>query len=88
MFRFQIEVAPGSWRDIGSASVEGEGVGMVGAAILELMEALGGTLEAGEYRYRPLDGVTHEWSSLTLDATWAGRPTTAAQRSFPISPLG
>jgi len=67
MFRFQIEAAPGSWLDVGSA--QGQGVNAVGAAVYELMQAKGGTLKAGEYRCRPLDGVTQDWSRLTLRST-------------------
>jgi hypothetical protein len=69
---FQIEVAPGSWLDVGSA--EGQGVHGVGTAIHELMKAHGGTLKAGEYRSRPLDGITREWSRLTLSSTGNPNP--------------
>jgi hypothetical protein len=72
MFRFQIEAAPGSWLNVGSA--EGHGAHAAGAAIHELMKANGGTLKAGEYRCRPLDGFTQDWSRLTLRST--GHQTT------------
>lgn len=71
-FVFQIKAAPGSWLDVGSA--EGHGVHAVGVAIHELMKANGGTLKAGEYRSRPLDGVTQEWSRLTLSSTQHPNP--------------
>jgi hypothetical protein len=64
IFRFQIEVAPDSWLDFGSA--EGSGLHSVGSAIHKLVKAKGGTLEAGTYRYRPVDGFTHDWSRLTI----------------------
>lgn len=67
MYLFQIEVAPGNWLNIGSA--RGHGAHGVGTAIYELMKANGGTLEPGEYRCRPLDGITHEWSHLTLKSS-------------------
>lgn len=67
MFIFQIEAGPGSWLNIGSA--EGHGAHAVGAAIHELMRANGGALKAGEYRCRPLYGVTREWTRLTLSST-------------------
>ena len=67
MYLFQFEAAPGSWLSVGSA--EGYGVHAAGAAIHELMKANGGKLKAGEYRCRPLDGVTHGWSRLTLRST-------------------
>jgi hypothetical protein len=67
MFRFQVEVAPDTWLDFGSA--EGSGLNSVGSAIHELVKAKGGTLEAGKYRYRPVDGFTTEWSRLTIDST-------------------
>ena len=67
IFIFQFEVAPGSWLNAGSA--EGHGVHATGAAIHELMKANGGTLREGEYRCRPLYGVTQEWSHLTLSST-------------------
>ena len=69
IFRFQVQVAPGKWLDFGSA--EGSGFHPVGTAIAALMRAKGGTLEAGRYRYRPLDGVTHDWTPLTLDSSRA-----------------
>jgi hypothetical protein len=72
MFIFQIEVAPGNWLNAGSA--EGGGVHGVGVAIHGLMKANGGTLKAGEYRCRPLDGVTQEWSRLTLSSTGYANP--------------
>jgi len=52
MFTFQIEAAPGSWLNIGSA--EGRGAHGVGTAIHELLQANGGALQAGKYRCRPL----------------------------------
>jgi hypothetical protein len=73
IFRFQIEIAPDSWLDFGTA--QGSGLHPVGSAINELMKAKGGTLKAGRYRYRAVDGVTHDWSRLTLDSTWAYGPT-------------
>lgn len=72
MFIFQIEVAPDTWLNVGSA--EGHGVHGVGAAIHELMKANGGTLKAGEYRCRPVDGFTQEWSQLTLSSTGQPKP--------------
>ena len=75
IFRFQIEVAPGSWLDFGTA--EGAGLHPVGSAIHELLKLNRGTLKAGHYRYRAVDGVTHDWTSLTLDSTWGnGRTVT------------
>jgi hypothetical protein len=71
MFVFQIEATSGNWLNVGSA--EGDGVHGVGVAIHELMKANGGTLKAGEYRCRPLDGFTQEWSHLTLSST--GHPS-------------
>jgi hypothetical protein len=72
MFVFQIEAAPGSWLNVGSA--EGQGVHGAGTAIHALMKANGGTLKAGEYRCRPLDGITQEWSHLTLSSTGHPNP--------------
>jgi hypothetical protein len=71
MFRFQIEVAPGSWLDFGSA--QGSGLYSAQSAIHELVKANGGRLRAGRYRYRAVDGFTHEWSNLTIDSTSAGQ---------------
>ena len=71
MFTFQIEAAPGSWLNIGSA--EGRGAHGVGTAIHELLQANGGALQAGKYRCRPLDGFTQEWSYITLSST--GHPS-------------
>jgi hypothetical protein len=70
-FRFQIEVAPGKWLDFGSA--QGSGLYAAQSAIHELVKASGGRLRAGRYRYRAVDGFTHDWSSLTIDSTGAGR---------------
>ena len=80
MFRFQIEVAPDTWLDFGSA--EGSGLNSVGSAIHELVKAKGGTLEAGRYRYRPVDGFTQDWSRLTIDSTRA-RPGRLAESETP-----
>jgi hypothetical protein len=68
IFRFQIEVAPDSWLDVGSA--EGSGLHPVGSAISELVKTNGDTLKAGRYRYRAVDGTTHDWTRLTLESTW------------------
>lgn len=67
MFTFQFEAAPGSWLNVGSA--KGRGVHGVETAIHELMQANGGALQAGEYRCRPVDGFTQEWSHITLSST-------------------
>jgi hypothetical protein len=74
IFRFQVEVAPDTWLDFGSA--ESSGLHQAGVAITELVKSKGGTLKAGRYRYRPVDGVTHHWSRLTIDSSWTddGRP--------------
>jgi hypothetical protein len=71
MIRFQIEVAPGRWLDFGSA--QGSGLYSAQSAIHELMKANGGRLRAGRYRYRAVDGFTHDWSNLTIDSTWMGQ---------------
>jgi hypothetical protein len=72
IYRFQIELAPDQWLDIGSA--HGSGPHPVGAAIHDLLKSRDGSLRAGTYRYRPIDRVTHEWSLLTLDSNLgAGR---------------
>lgn len=77
MFIFQIEVAPDSWLNVGSA--EGQGAHGVGVALHELMKANGGSLKEGAYRCRPLDGVTQEWSHLTLSST--GHPDPESRES-------
>jgi hypothetical protein len=71
MFRFQIEVAPGRWLDFGSA--QGFGLHSAQSAIHELVKANGGRLRAGSYRYRAVDGITHDWSNLTIDSSRAGQ---------------
>ncbi len=88
MLRFQMQVTPEFWRDIGSTEVDEDGVGKVGATILELVESQGRPFAQGEYRFRPLDGCEDDWTRLIIDTAWAGRPTNAPQSQFPIAPLG
>ncbi len=80
MFRFQIEVAPGKWLDYGMA--RGSGLYSAQSAIRELVKAHGGRLGAGRYRYRAVDGFTHDWSNLTIDSTWVG-PERLADSEIP-----
>lgn len=67
-FRFQRRDEKGHWVDVGSAQGSGPNPA---AQALEQLIGKSSRIAPGEYRYRPIDGVTLNWSPLTISSSSA-----------------